>query len=143
MRLYPGLSAVTLGVRSVERATVFYEMLGWRRVRTGARATALFQLNNIVLRLAPSDALARDLGAPAMTPLCAHSQHYRDRASVLRALETAERAGAGALRIRAVGRGETQGLAAAFMDPDGHVWDIVHDPRLAPTLDGGVDVERG
>ena len=33
MRLFTGLSVLTLGVASVDRSTRFYERLGWRRTR--------------------------------------------------------------------------------------------------------------
>jgi catechol 2,3-dioxygenase-like lactoylglutathione lyase family enzyme len=137
MRLFPGLSVLTLGVSSVDRATLFYERLGWRRARdASSRAETLFELNNLLLRLAPSDALAADLGAPDGHVYAVHGQHYGDEQAIRDALEQAERAGArlfDGVRARS-----GSGASAAFCDPDGHVWELVYDPRRLPAADGSV-----
>jgi len=132
MRLFPGLSVLTLGVGNVARATAFYERLGWRVSKAAStRAQTVFELNNLLLRIAPSDAVARDLAAPERRPMTTYAQHYGDPASVARALETAQSAGA---EILAHG-GDAR---AAFADPDGHVWELVYDSRMIPAADGTV-----
>lgn len=136
MRLYPGLSVLTLGVTHVGRATLFYERLGWRRSRAaGAPGESLFELNNLLLRLAPSDALARDLGSMEENLHAVHGQHYGDAASVRRAMEQALDAGARALPARHAGQ---RRFRSAFADPDGHVWELGFDPELIPGPDGAV-----
>jgi catechol 2,3-dioxygenase-like lactoylglutathione lyase family enzyme len=135
MRLFPGLSVLTLGVSSVDRATLFYERLGWRRARTAStRAETIFELNNLLLRLTPSDALARDVGAAGPHVHAVHGQHYGDRNAISLALEQAELAGARILSARA----RLNGAAGAFADPDGHVWEMVFDPARIPGPDGSV-----
>lgn len=135
MRLFPGLSVLTLGVSSVDRATLFYERLGWRRARAAStRAQTIFELNNMLLRLAPSDALAIDLGAPEAHIYAVHSQHYGDAPSIHEAIDQAGRAGARLLSAHRTG----PGARAAFADPDGHVWELVYDPARLPGPDGSV-----
>jgi catechol 2,3-dioxygenase-like lactoylglutathione lyase family enzyme len=135
MRLYPGLSCLTLGVSSVDRATLFYERLGWRRARMASnRSETIFELNNLLLRLTPSDALALDVGAADPHVYAVHSQHYGDRKAIGLVLEQAEQAGARLLAARSRGSGAT----AAFADPDGHVWEMVFDPARIPGPDGSV-----
>jgi len=136
MRLFPGLSVLTLGVSSVDRATLFYERLGWRRARAAStRAQTVFELNNMLLRLAPSDALATDLGAPEAHIYAVHGQHYGDAASIHEAMDQAGRAGARLLRSAHTAG---PGARAAFADPDGHVWELVYDPARLPGPDGSV-----
>jgi predicted lactoylglutathione lyase len=135
MRLFPGISFLTLGVSNVDRATLFYERLGWRRSRAASsRAETVFELNNLLLRLSPSDALALDAGAPESSLMATYAQYYGDVESVARTLEIAGSAGAKLLRERRQGNG----ACAAFADPDGHVWNLVHDPRMIPSADGAV-----
>ena len=136
MRLFPGLSVLTLGVASVDRASLFYERLGWRRSHgASTRAETIFELNNLLLRLTPSDALAADLGASESDVYTAFSQHYGDAEAISRTLETADLAGARVLSgVRAHGRG----AHAVFADPDGNIWTLAFDPRMIPSADGGV-----
>ncbi len=135
MRLYPGLSCLTLGVSSVDRATLFYERLGWRRARSAStRSETIFELNNLLLRFTPSDALALDVGAADPHVYAVHSQHYGDRNAISLALEQAEQAGARIL----IARSGVNGAAGAFADPDGHVWEMVFDPARIPGPDGSV-----
>jgi hypothetical protein len=135
MRLYPGLSCLTLGVSSVDRATLFYQRLGWRRARKAStRSETFFELNNLLLRLMPSDALASDVGAAEPHVHAVHAQHYGDRNAVGLVLEQAEQAGARILSART----RLNGAACAFADPDGHIWEIIFDPARIPGPDGSV-----
>ncbi|MDB5542935.1 MAG: putative Glyoxalase/bleomycin resistance protein/dioxygenase [Hyphomicrobiales bacterium] len=135
MRLYPGLSCLTLGVSNVDRATLFYERLGWRRARIAStRAESFFELNNLLLRLTPSDALAQDVGAAEPHVHAVHSQHYGDRNAISLVMEQAGQAGARLLGAQA----RLSGASGAFADPDGHVWEMVFDPARIPGPDGSV-----
>ncbi len=136
MRLFPGLSVLTLGVSNVDRATLFYERLGWRRAKVAStRTQTIFELNNLLLRLAPSDALARDLGFAGGEIHVVHGQHYGDGEAISRAMDQADHAGARILSGRLFGG---EGVSGAFADPDGHVWELVFDPARIPGPDGSV-----
>lgn len=135
MRLFPGLSVLTLGVGSVDRAALFYERLGWKRARAAStRAEAIFELNNLMLRLAPSDALARDVGLEAENAFAIHGQHYGDAETISRAMDQADHAGARILSGRLMGAGRS----GAFVDPDGHIWEMIYDPARIPGPDGSI-----
>jgi catechol 2,3-dioxygenase-like lactoylglutathione lyase family enzyme len=142
MRVFPGISVVTLGVRNVERATIFYESLGWRLSRRSSRpAVSFFHMNNLVLELRPSDALARRVGIPddgGEDGLVVLGQHYGGAESVAHALERARTAGGQIVRpVRSLRTGAVRG---SFADPDNHVWNIVFDPRHLPGHDGSVSL---
>jgi predicted lactoylglutathione lyase len=142
MRLFPALSSLTLGVRSLPEATAFYEKLGWKHLADeSTSAASVFVLNNVLLILRADDVMRRDLSAgEARDPLAACGQNYGDPPSVSAALERAREAGATILREAGpeVFAKRSEGARGVFSDPDGHVWDIVYDPRRMPSADGSV-----
>ena len=42
MKFYAGITLVTLGVDNVERASAFYEALGWRRSKRASQPSITF-----------------------------------------------------------------------------------------------------
>ena len=140
MRLFPGLSSLTLGVSSLPEATAFYEKLGWKKLpEESSAAASVFRLNNVLLILRVDDVMRRDLHAgPLRDPLAACGQNYGDGPSVSAALERARDAGATILREAGpeTFAKRTAGTRGVFSDPDGHVWDVVHDPSRMPAADG-------
>lgn len=146
MRLFPALSSLTLGVRSLPEATAFYEKLGWKHLANeSTSAASVFILNNVLLILRVDTLLARDLHADDRHhPLTACGQNYGDAPSVSAALERAREAGATILREAGpeTFAKRTQGARGVFSDPDGHVWDIVHDPARMPSADGSISLRE-
>lgn len=142
MRLFPALSSLTLGVRSLSGATAFYEKLGWKYLAEESTPSAsVFLLNNVLLILRSDDLMRRDLNAgEARDPLAACGQNYGNGPSVSAAIERAREAGATILREAGpeVFAKRSGGARGVFSDPDGHVWDIVHDPRRIPAADGSI-----
>lgn len=129
---------MTLGVRDVARARRFYEALGWE---TGAEPdddVVFFQAGDMVLALWDRAKLAEDScvedthGWGGVTPaLCLGSREEVDAVT-----EEARAAGA------TIGREPDDtfwgGYSAIFIDPDGHPWEIAHNPHWTLTADGGV-----
>jgi predicted lactoylglutathione lyase len=142
MRLFPALSSLTLGVRSLPQATAFYEKLGWKHLADeSTSAASVFVLNNVLLILRADDLMRRDLKAgEARDPVAACGQNYGDPPSVSAALERAREAGATILREAGpeTFAKRSEGARGVFSDPDEHVWDIVYDPRRMPSADGSV-----
>lgn len=153
MRFYPGVSMITLGVRDVERASAFYERLGWKRSR-GASSPAItfFGLNNIVLALFPRDALAQDSGfdsgfgngpgsfadeedRPGFSGVSL-AQNYGSRESVNTAMQDAEQAGGRILLTPSIAA--WGGYHGVFADPDGHVWELAFNPFMPVGPDGSL-----
>ncbi len=130
------VSLITLGVRDTERSARFYEDLGWRRVETPDGVVA-FDLIGQTLGLYSLDALADEIGLPvddlghgAMT--LAHN--VSDKSAVDALIAAAERAGATILkRPSDVFWGGYHGY---FADPDGHIWEIAHNPFSPLSPDG-------
>ena len=132
------VSLVTLGVSDYGRAKAFYEALGWS-VTWEAEETAFFQANGVVLVLWSREKLAADIGiadeAAGWSGIAlAHNVGSRDE--VHEVVELARRSGAEVTREPA----ETfyGGYAGVFQDPDGHAWEIAHNPGFGLQDDGSV-----
>ena len=129
------ISLITLAVADMERAAGFYEALGWSRVESPDGVIA-FDLIGQTLGLYPRDQLARDMGIQPgeiggfSGITLAHN--VAEKADVTRLYDAA--LGAGARGIKPPHDIFWGGHIAYFADPDGHVWEIAHNPfsRLGP-----------
>lgn len=132
------ISLVTLGVADYERAKRFYEALGWSAV-LDIEETAFFQANGVVLVLWSRDKLADDMNLPddgARWSGIALAHNVSSRDEVHEVIEQARSQGAEITREPS----ETfyGGYAGAFRDPDGHAWEIAHNPGFG--LDDGGNI---
>jgi len=134
------VSLITLGVADVGRSRGFYETLGWT---TGAEPdddVVFFQAGGTILALWGRDQLAEDTvvsdsgGWGGIT--LAHN--VRSPAEVDAVLAEAEAAGA------TIGRPGAEtfwgGYSGVFVDPDGHPWEIAHNPHWTLAEDGSVSL---
>ena len=132
------VSLITLGVRDLARARRFYEGLGWRTRAAPEDDVVFFQAGGIVLALWDRARLAGDRGVEhgggwgGVT--LAHN--VRSPEEVDRVIAEAEAAGATIPRHG----GETfyGGYSGIFVDPDGHPWEVAHNPRWTLRDDGSV-----
>ena len=132
------LSLVTLGVTDVARARAFYERLGWQGQEV--EQTVFFQAGGMAVVLWARENLANDAGVPLGPPVAfggiaiAHNVRSSDEVDAI--LAAAEAAGASITRPAA----ETAygGYAGYFADPDGHLWEIAHNPGFALGSDGAL-----
>jgi uncharacterized protein len=131
------LSLVTLGVRDVRRARAFYEALGWSGVspdgdvvffQAGGMVIALWGREHLAADSTVADAggwggvtLAHNVGSPATVD------------AVL-----AEAAAAGATIGRPGAPTFWGGYSGVFVDPDGHPWEVAHNPAWVLGDDGTV-----
>jgi predicted lactoylglutathione lyase len=137
------LSLVTLGVAVVERARAFYGALGWTTNAEPGDDVVFFQAGCLVVALWSREELAADSGVTdgggwgGITP----AHNVRSPAEVDAVLEEARRAGA---RIAREGA-ETfwGGYSGVFVDPDGHAWEVAHNPRWTVTDDGATRLPAG
>ena len=132
------LSLVTLGVSDVARARAFYEALGWKTGAEPGDDVVFFQSGGMIVALWGRDQLAEDSG---MTDsggwggvTLAHN--VGSPAEVDAVIAEAEAAGATIARPGA----ETfwGGYSGAFIDPDGHPWEVAHNPHWTLGEDGSI-----
>lgn len=134
------ISLITLGVVDVERATDFYRSLGWTP-SLNVDGTVFFQANGVVLVLWSRTLMATDMGIDDAAPgwggiVLAHN--VSSDADVDRIVGRATSAGATITRPpTATFYG---GYAGAFRDPDGHAWEIAHNPGFRLLADGSVEL---
>ncbi|MFL5768281.1 MAG: VOC family protein [Actinomycetota bacterium] len=121
------VSLITLGVADVAASRAFYERLGWS-AGMDVHETVFFQIGDSVLTLWSREKLAEDSGISDTRGwggvTLAHN--VRSREEVASIVERARKAGAAITREPA----ETfyGGYAGVFTDPDGHPWEIAHNP---------------
>ena len=132
------LSLVTLGVVDLSRSRAFYEGLGWRGQTV--EETVFFQTGGVAVVLWGRAALAADMGLedeprPGFGGMVI-AHNVRSAAEVDDILQRAEALGATITRPAA----ETfyGGYAGCFTDPDGHAWEIAHNPGFTLLDDGSL-----
>lgn len=135
------VSVITLGVADLGRARAFYEALGWTTGAAPGDDVVFFQAGDMVLALWDRARLAEDSCVPdpggwGGTTL---ALNLGSPADVDAAIEEARAAGA------VIGREPAEtfwgGYSGLFIDPDGHPWEIAHNPHWNLTADGGVRLD--
>jgi catechol 2,3-dioxygenase-like lactoylglutathione lyase family enzyme len=130
------MSLVTLGVSDVNRALDFYTAVGWADHETPDGDVIFFQTPGLIVALWGRDKLAEDSavtdagGWGGVT--FAHCVRSPDEVDAI--LETA--AGAGATIGRPAAETFWGGYSGVFLDPDGHPWEIAHNPAWVVHDDG-------
>jgi uncharacterized protein len=134
------LSLITLGVGDLARARAFYEALGWHTNAEPGDDVVFFQAGGMVVALWDRARLAEDSGVedPGGWGGITLAYNGRSPAEVDSVIEEAREAGAEIVREP----GETfwGGYSAAFTDPDGHPWEVAHNPRWTLHEDGSVSL---
>ena len=132
------LSLVTLGVADLAVARRFYEALGWRTGAAPDDDVVFFQAGQMILALWSRASLAEDSGVEDSGGWGGVALAYNTRspAEVDAVLEEARAAGATIAREG----GETfwGGYSGAFVDPDGHPWEVAHNPHWTLLEDGSI-----
>ena len=134
----PRVSVITLGVADLDRARAFYEALGFRDAAPPGAGVVFLQAGGIVLALWGREALAQDSavadGGGWGGVTLAHN--VRSPAEVDAVIEEARVAGA------RIGREPADtfwgGYSGVFVDPDGHPWEVAHNPHWVLAEDGSV-----
>ena len=133
----PRISLITLGVRDLARARRFYQALGWQGHEV--EDSYFVQAGGSALVLWSRERLAADAGLPAAGAGfggIALAHNVRERSEVDAILDAARAAG-GTITKEAA---ETfyGGYAGYFADPDGHVWELAHNPGFRLEDDGAL-----
>jgi uncharacterized protein len=134
------VSLITLGVRDLARARAFYEALGWTTRAAPEDDVVFFQAGGMVVALWDREELAEDSGVEDSGGWGGMTLAYnvRSPSDVDAVIEEARSAGADIVREPA----ETfwGGHSAAFTDPDGHPWEVAHNPRWTIREDGSIEL---
>ena len=134
------VSLITLGVADVAAARAFYERLGWQGKEV--EETVFFQAGGLGLVLWGREKLAADGGIDDAGTGgfggVALAHNVRSRQEVDEIVAAAEAAGATITKRPA----ETfyGGYAAYFTDPDGHAWEVAHNPGFTLAEDGSLQL---
>jgi uncharacterized protein len=130
MAVTPRVSLVTLGVRDVDVSEAFYRALGWEVVISADDGFRLFRTAGAYLTLWPAQSVWADAGfEPPAEPRFGGivlAMNLDDRAAVDEAVATAAAAGGAVLKPPSAL--EWGMYHAHVADPDGHVWEIAHNP---------------
>jgi len=132
------VSVITLDVADLARARAFYEALGWTSDAAPADDVVFFQAGGMVLALWSRELLAEDSGVADAggwggVTLAANAHSPAEVDAVL-----GEAAAAGATIARSGGETFWGGYSGVFVDPDGHPWEVAHNPHWTLGEDGSV-----
>jgi predicted lactoylglutathione lyase len=132
------VNLITLGVADLERSRRFYEALGWKTNAGPDDDVVFFQAGEMVVALWDRARLAQDScvedspgwGGVTLAVNLASPEEVD--------LVTEEAREAGARIGREPAETFWGGYSSVVVDPDGHPWEIAHNPRWTVTEDGGV-----
>ncbi len=134
------LNLITLGVADLGRSRRFYEALGWETRAAPEDDVVFFQAGDMAVALwdrarLAADSCVEDSGGWGGVTLAVN---FGSPAEVDAVTEEARAAGA------TIGREPAAtfwgGYSSVFLDPDGHPWEVAHNPRWEITEDGGVSL---
>jgi catechol 2,3-dioxygenase-like lactoylglutathione lyase family enzyme len=134
------LSLVTLGVSDVDRSRAFYEGLGWQGTSPDGEVV-FFQTGGMIVALWSRQLLAEDSAVTDTGGWGGVTLAYNPRSpeEVDAVLAEAEAAGA------RIGRRGAEtfwgGYSGVFLDPDGHPWEVAHNPGWRIAEDGSVHLD--
>lgn len=127
------LHLVTLGVSDLARAAAFYRALGLKESKAGegeAGNVAFFRAGNVVLSLFPRGRLAEDAMLPDAPPqpfagltLACNVGSPEEAAALIARAEAA-----GGRVVKPAQKVFWGGTSGYFADPDGHLWEVAHNP---------------
>lgn len=137
------VSVITLGVANLGRARSFYEALGWKTGAGPEDAVVFFQAGEMVVALWDRARLAEDS--------CVEDGPGWGRVTLALNVGSPEEVDAITEEARAagapIGREPAEtfwgGYSSVFVDPDGHPWEVAHNPHWRLTESGGVELGGG
>ena len=132
------LTVVTLGVSDLARSRAFYEALGWTTGAAPDDDVVFFQSGGMVVALWGRSQLAEDSGVTDTGGwggvTLAHNVGSPEEVDAV----VAEAEAAGAKIARPGAPTFWGGYSGVFIDPDGHPWEVAHNPHWKLGEDGSV-----
>ena len=122
------VSVITLGVRDLGRARAFYESLGWETGAATEDDVVFFEAGGMIVALWDRARLAEDSAvedAPGWggVTLAYNTSSPQEVDAVID-----EARAAGGTIGREPGTTFWGGYSGVFIDPDGHPWEVAHNP---------------
>ena len=134
------MSLITLGVSDVKRARAFYEALGWHTNAGPDDDVAFFQAGCMVVALWDRARLAEDSGVEDNGGWGGITLAYNTRSPAEVDAVIEEARSAGGTIPREPGETFWGGYSGMFCDPDGHPWEVAHNPNWEIGDDGAVTI---
>jgi catechol 2,3-dioxygenase-like lactoylglutathione lyase family enzyme len=132
------LSLITLGVADLGRARSFYEGMGWTTGADPGDDVVFFQTPGCIVALWDRAALAEDSAVtdPGGWGGVTLAYNVRSPEEVDSVLDEVRAAGGKVTRPG----GETfwGGYSGVFEDPEGHPWEVAHNPHWTVNEDGSI-----
>lgn len=132
------VSVVTLGVFDLGRTRAFYDALGWHTDAGADDDVAFYQAGGMILALWGATELAQDSGLAPGEGFGGVALAYNARSPEEVDLVVAQAADAGARIAREPAQTFWGGYGGVFLDPDGHPWEVAHNPHWTVAQDGSV-----
>src|SRR3954453_7179543 len=132
------VSLVTLGVRDLARARAFYEALGWHTNAEPDDGVIFFQAGGMIVALWGRAELGEDSGVEVSGGWGGVTLAHNVRAPAEVDAVIAEAETAGGMITRPGAETFWGGYSGAFTDPDGHAWEVAHNPHWTIAEDGSV-----
>ena len=137
------VSLITLGVADVQRARAFYERLGWSTKAASDDDVVFFQAGGLVVALWGRQELAADSGVRDTRGWGGVTLAHNVASPGEVDATLAEAKAAGATIPRAGADTFWGGYSGVFVDPDGHPWEVAHNPHWTLLPDGSVRLGAG
>lgn len=131
------VAMITLGVKDLAASREFYKQMGWTESPRSQESIAFFQTSGVLLALFGLADLAKDQGqegASLGVGATTLAQNFSTEAEVDTAFSKA--LACGATKLKAPEKVFWGGYSGYYSDPDGHVWEVLHNPHWLPNADG-------
>jgi predicted lactoylglutathione lyase len=132
------ISLITLGVHDLAKARAFYAGLGWHTNAAPDDDVAFFQAGGMIFALWSRANLESDSGVTDTHGWGGVTLAYNARSPDEVDAVLAEARAAGATIPRAGAETFWGGYSGIFVDPDGHPWEVAHNPHWTIAEDGTV-----
>jgi catechol 2,3-dioxygenase-like lactoylglutathione lyase family enzyme len=133
---------VTLGVDNLARSKAFYEALGWEVAGAVGDEICWFRTADSYLGLFDRESLARDAGLRSEPTAefggITLAINVESEVAADEAFETA--VAAGGRILKPAERTDWGGYSGYFADPDGHPWEVAHNPNFPIDDDGRITI---
>src|SRR5262249_43855242 len=132
------VSLITLGVSDLARARRFYTALGWKPATSPADDVVFFQAGGMILGLWDRTMLANDSAVEDAGGWGGVAPAHNATAAAAGWGPSSEGQPHGARTGRDPAATFWGGYSGLFIDPDGHPWEVAHNPGWTLLADGSV-----